>query len=120
MIRRRRGMRPRRVRQTHRPTLPPAEYQALVARIFARQRQRCAFCGRARQLDPHHVLKRSRGGPDHEDNIVGLCRVCHDRTDWPFAKGRLLIVALGGGFFAHSLIFAKDKWAHALQETPAG
>lgn len=96
---------------THaRPTLPPAEYDALRARILERFRHRCGYCGRARTLDLHHVVKRSQGGTWDEDNLIPLDRTCHDRTDWPFAKGRLRIVPLGGGRFACELIFARDKW----------
>lgn len=39
---------------------------------------RCADCGRTRQeaqaIDVHHI---DPDGPDHEDNLVGLCRRCH-------------------------------------------
>jgi hypothetical protein len=29
------------------------------------------------RLDPHHVLRRSRGGKDTEENMVTLCRAHH-------------------------------------------
>jgi hypothetical protein len=30
------------------------------------------------RLDPHHVLRRSQGGPDTPENLVTLCRAHHD------------------------------------------
>lgn len=37
----------------------------------------CRFCGNPAE-DPHHILYRSLSGDDTENNIVGLCRACHD------------------------------------------
>lgn len=31
----------------------------------------------AGRIDPHHILRRSQGGPDTADNLVALCRVHH-------------------------------------------
>lgn len=25
----------------------------------------------------HHILRRSHGGPDHPDNLLGVCAACH-------------------------------------------
>lgn len=40
----------------------------------------CRACGLERATDGHHVLLRSQGGDDVEDNIIPLCRACH--TDY--------------------------------------
>lgn len=32
------------------------------------------------RLDPHHVLRKSQGGPDTLDNLVLLCRAHHDHV----------------------------------------
>ena len=37
----------------------------------------CRACGLEKAVDGHHVLLRSQGGDDLEDNIVALCRACH-------------------------------------------
>ena len=40
--------------------------------------RRCEKCGKSEEyvhLDPHHVIKRSRGGTD--EDTVWLCRECH-------------------------------------------
>ena len=38
----------------------------------------CRMCGRAAS-DGHHVVLRSQGGDDVEENIVPLCHECHMR-----------------------------------------
>jgi len=46
----------------------------------------------------HHILKRSQGGSDFDlDQLVALCRWCHDQTDAPYELGRLVVSALGDG-----------------------
>lgn len=41
-----------------------------------RTERECRVC-ESRATDPHHVVYRSRGGDDIEENIVGLCHDCH-------------------------------------------
>lgn len=62
-------------------------------------------------VDVHHVQKRSAGGADDPDNCIAICRQHHDRTDWPFAKGRLVILPLGRGAFESVLVYKENKWA---------
>lgn len=40
---------------------------------------RCRMCANERATDPHHVVLKSQGGDDVEDNIVPLGRECHRR-----------------------------------------
>lgn len=42
--------------------------------------QPCAQCGR-RPCDPAHLWPRGRGGCDHPDCVIGLCRLCHRAFD---------------------------------------
>jgi len=48
------------------------------ASVYARDGFRCAnpVCG-ARQVTPHHVVFRSRGGSDEDTNVTSLCLECH-------------------------------------------
>ena len=39
---------------------------------------RCENCGSMEDLTIHHVTKISQNGVDHWDNLVVLCRDCHD------------------------------------------
>ena len=46
--------------------------------VLGRDDWKCRNCGRRDWLDPHHVTFRSRGGSNHPNNLVTLCRVCHE------------------------------------------
>lgn len=45
--------------------------------IYRREGYQCAVCGSNRQLEIHHVVKRSRGGRNDPQNLICLCHVCH-------------------------------------------
>ncbi len=53
----------------------------LVAR---RQDFRCLYCNGLKPLSYHHRKFRSHGRSDRPENIVGACRVCHDREHGRF------------------------------------
>jgi hypothetical protein len=61
-----------------------------------------------RATDHHHLLKprRSHHTPDQ---IVHLCRDHHDRCEWPFKRGRLVITQRGGGRFAFAIRYEKER-----------
>ena len=40
----------------------------------------CEGCGQAAAVDAHHCTFRSQGGSDEPDNIVLLCRSCHEKA----------------------------------------
>lgn len=42
--------------------------------------QRCLVCGK-RPVDPAHLVARARGGCDHPDCVVAVCRACHRAFD---------------------------------------
>lgn len=102
-------------RAVGRDSLPVAEYAAVKADIFARCGGRCEYapCSQRRPLDPHHVAKSSHGAPDHVDAIVALCRETHDLAEpsTPFAKGRLMVEALGGECFRFWREWRQDKFS---------
>ena len=83
-------------------------------RVLLRDHARCRACRTYwGYLDVHHVVKRS-AAPRRVmdlDNAVTLCRACHDRTDWPYAKGRLVATAQGAGRFTFQIVYARDKFS---------
>ena len=82
-----------------------AQWKAIRAKVLARAGWRCQACGVRRRLDVHHVVKRSQGGSDFDlDQLVALCRWCHDQTDAPYERGRLVVTALGAGQFMFEVI----------------
>ena len=56
------------------------------AGVNAMQQNTCLMCGREIEVY-HHIVPRYKGGSDTLENLVGLCRKCHDRvhTDTEFA-----------------------------------
>jgi 5-methylcytosine-specific restriction endonuclease McrA len=63
-----------------------SQWRSAKAAAFARDGGRCQAPGLVPSVscwggvDPHHILPRSRLGPDHVDNLVTLCRAHHDWT----------------------------------------
>lgn len=49
-------------------------YTSHNARILAKQK--CVLCGNT-TIDVHHIVPRSMGGKDCEDNLIALCFDCH-------------------------------------------
>ncbi|MGE3818270.1 MAG: HNH endonuclease [Isosphaeraceae bacterium] len=69
--------------------LPRAKVKFNRRNIFARDGNRCQYCGKrfpTSELSLDHVLPRSRGGPSNWDNIVCACLNCNvrkgGRTPW--------------------------------------
>src|SRR5207245_10508811 len=80
-----------------RPAASGTQWTAICELVKARAGWRCQACGLRTRLDVHHVVKRAQGGSDLDpDNLVALCRACHDQTQAAFSKGRLVVRARGG------------------------
>lgn len=45
--------------------------------IKAARKQYCEVCGRQAYGEPHHIITRGAGGPDHKYNLIQLCAICH-------------------------------------------
>jgi hypothetical protein len=85
-----------------RQSLSLALWRELVAEVMRLDRGRCANprCRATGPLDPQHIKKRSQGGPDTLDNVIALCRKCHELADNATAAKRIIILSLGAGRFA--------------------
>jgi 5-methylcytosine-specific restriction endonuclease McrA len=55
----------------------PRLYAKLRKEILERDGWRCQNCGCSRNLDVHHIRRRSALGDDAETNLITLCRECH-------------------------------------------
>lgn len=64
--------------------------QDLVDRMMVKCARRCCICRRFRptKLQVHHIVERSDGGSDDEDNLIVVCLSCHTdvHTKVPFAR----------------------------------
>lgn len=91
--------------------------------VYERDRKCCIFCG-APGLPEAHYIPRSQGGLGIEQNIVTVCRPCHDLMDNSILRRKMLEVAAEHlkGFYPDwtetDLIY--DKWhkdkAHKVSE----
>jgi hypothetical protein len=71
----------------------------LIDRMMVRCGRRCCICRRFRptKLQVHHIVERSEGGSDDEDNLIVTCFSCHSdvHTKVPFAR-RFSVAELKG------------------------
>lgn len=103
------------VRAVGRASLPVAEYASLGRRLLERAGYRCECCRRSdRGLEREHALPRARGGADSYDNCWITCTPCHRWKEAPFARGRLVVVPLGGGRFRWEEWGGPTKWLASL------
>jgi len=61
------------------PRYHGAAWQKL-RKLFLRQHPICQMCGTAAATVPHHVVAVDDGGEFYDrDNLMALCRACHER-----------------------------------------
>jgi len=53
-------------------------YSRLRKEILERDNWRCQICGCLKNLDIHHLKRRSALGEDLETNLITVCRECHE------------------------------------------
>ena len=78
----------------HKRTKACAISKKTKIRVYERDKGRCIFCG-APGLPEAHYIARSQGGLGIEQNIVTVCRPCHDRMDNSTDRKKMLKVAAG-------------------------
>ena len=59
--------------------LKQEEYDELKTVVLDRDGWKCQCCGSSENLQVHHLLHRSRLGPDELENLITLCANCHRR-----------------------------------------
>lgn len=53
--------------------------QSRDMRIYRGKTSKCELCGSRRDLQVHHIIPISCGGPDVEENMIVVCGGCHGR-----------------------------------------
>ena len=96
-----------------RPALGLVAWRARVAELRDLANGRCEVCRVRPGIDPNHVRKRSQGSSDDLSGLVLLCRRCHDRTDAPYAAGRLVFAKTAAGGWVWHVLRGPDKWTAA-------
>ena len=59
------------------PKYKRIENKKVMAEI--RKSRICSVCGRDGS-DVHHLISVGSGGPDVKENLINLCRVCHNKA----------------------------------------
>ena len=60
--------------------------------VIHRAGGRCELCKTKYDLSIHHIIPRSEGGSDCEDNLMALCYRCHDKVEISGYRVRQLII----------------------------
>lgn len=50
--------------------------------VLERDNYKCQYCkgkSKDKYLHIHHIIFRSQGGSDHQNNLITLCKTCHDK-----------------------------------------
>jgi 5-methylcytosine-specific restriction endonuclease McrA len=63
--------------------LDAEKYDRLKIQILKRDGWKCQHCGSSTNLQVHHLVFRSRLGPDASNNLITLCVNCHRRAHDP-------------------------------------
>lgn len=63
-----------------------AKAKKLLLRLRGARCERCEAEKRPAALDPHHKRYASQGGDESPENLVLLCRRCHDAIHWHTAE----------------------------------
>ena len=54
-------------------------YSSRREAVLNRDNYTCQYCGKKHtRLEVHHIIFRSKGGADDENNLITLCKECHD------------------------------------------
>jgi len=61
-----------------RPPKRVKDPDALRRYRLAHLHEPCEVCELRPGTDAHHVTFRSQGGDDHANNLIWLCRICHN------------------------------------------
>ena len=63
-------------------------YSSRREAVLHRDNYTCQCCGKKNcRLDVHHIIFRSNGGTDDENNLITLCKDCHKKVH----KGRIVL-----------------------------
>ena len=59
--------------------LKPEDYDVLRNEVLKRDGWRCQDCGAMKDLQVHHIKRRSQLGGDVAQNLITLCASCHGK-----------------------------------------
>lgn len=63
------------------PSTNDVEAGGVKAKVLRLADGKCEICGTTMFLTCHHIIAREDGGLNEEDNLIALCRTCHDEIE---------------------------------------
>lgn len=59
------------------------EFAEIKVKIFNRDGWKCQWTSEKHwgELDVHHIIPRSLGGKNEKENLITVCRKCHDEIE---------------------------------------
>ncbi len=70
---------------------PNYGFENTKAKVLNRDNYTCQLCkGKHKdsKLEVHHIIFRSQNGSDDENNLITLCKTCHDKLHKDFKEGK--------------------------------
>lgn len=65
-------------------------YIILKQTVLNNTHRKCYLCGNDSNIKVHHILPRTMGGNDNQENLIPLCNICHLKAhNGPFSSGKL-------------------------------
>ncbi len=71
-------------------------YENLKQYVLERDGHRCQHCKAQQKLHVHHLIWRRNGGADTHQNLITLCKTCHDLVHTNAAENAKLVKKFGG------------------------
>jgi hypothetical protein len=90
------------------PKPRPRVKDPAAVRRKVRQDGTCRACGEPGS-DGHHILYRSKGGDDVEDNVVTLCHDCHMALHKWLTEGEAIRAEVGKRLMVEEIRYVLDR-----------
>lgn len=91
-------------RRYRRKVASPKQWQAIQDAKCSGNCRICSIAAPAGGHDPHHLVPRDQFGDDVPENIIGLCRACHEGVELREpAHCRLMLTRLADDEYAYAL-----------------
>lgn len=87
--------------------------------VIKRDKSTCRLCQSHNMLELHHIVFKSHGGKDTEQNLITLCRACHTKAHDNEKDMRDLLLGLQSqiyGLIKESDLKKMNKWEVIFSE----
>lgn len=78
-----------------------AQWRRLRKEVLGQYGHKCNDCGSSENLELHHIIPRSKGGPTESQNLMPLCPGCHLKRHAKPKPVRPGVIVLYGPAYYH-------------------